>query len=623
MKAFPNVLIPKTRKVCGLDWPLNTPEYMPYLVIARFGHSPRYWEHKIGQYGVARDLGLPDPGECMVEGFRKLFTPQEFSINAWSESALISMTNNVETILAGAASCGKSWTTGAWGYIWWALAPQNTTVFCGSTSVKALRRRTFKPVVAIHNILKKRGLPGVYSRSLVAVVNEDDNRDGVTADDVSTGVLGLAFFGSSTPEDQASRIGGTHNSTTQGSPYSGQGSVVAILDELQALPGEAISRALLNMASGTDLYRVVGSGNFNTRTDMMGERGEPQYGWASVGIDDDHQWETARGGYLIRYDALKSPAVLDPDGERKYPFLPNRTHIKNQLNEVKGNTNDPKFLSMARAWPRSEEDIGIIFPRVLQSKYKVCEPVQWMHGAPENTYLAFDPAYTADGDKAAFAVLHTGVFSTGKYGIAIGDITYARIDAQKTERPVQYQLSDQHIKRLKDLGIPITHSCLDESATQLVGDVITMEYGAPGIVRMNYASRATDRPISAHNNKRARDEYANYITELWFRVVEFASFGQIRGMPDEASRQFATRQRQLERQPIRMESKKDYKARFGRSPDDADVVAMGVGLVLQVEGLIPGKSVGSPFGFEWDFGRRPVRTVDTEDVSFTGDVMDV
>lgn len=575
------------KRVCGLDWPINTPDHVPYLTIARLGWSPRAMKRLVGEAKTAKQLGLPDPGECMVEGVRRLLTPQEFSINHWSEQILISLTNNEETTLAGAASCGKSFVTGLWALLWWSMCPRTTVCFMGSTSVSALRRRTFIGCIRYHTLLKKRGGIGVFSRSLCAIVNEDENRDGITADDVSSGILGIAFFGSSSPETQATRIGGTHMSTIPGSPDDGSGSVVVILDEMQALPSEAISRALVNLASGTDLVRVCGSGNFNTRTDMLGERAEPATGWASVTLDDK-TWPTTRGGVLIRLDAYDSPAVIEPDGEEKYPFLVGPKHIQRMLKEVKGNELDPKFLSMARAWPRLEDDIAVVFPVTLQAKHKVRRVAEWMNPLePRQRVMALDPAYTAGGDQAAVCIMEVGVFSDGVLGMSVAYLDSLRIDA-KSSTPVQYQIAEQIIRLAAEWHIPMTHFGVDSSANQLIADVIARESGQEGIVRINFAGRATDNPISVFSTTPAKDKFANLISELWFRVVEYASFGQLRNLPAEPSRQFASRKIDPNRTPTRLIKKSEYKKECGRSPDEADVVAMAAHLVQTVLRISPG-----------------------------------
>ena len=599
-----NLLIKRFKPLGGADWNIGTPDYECYLKLARFGHSPRYLERTMGGVGTWEERGLMNPGEAMIRGFYELFTPVEFSMNTWSEKTLYSLTNERETILAGASSCGKSHVEGAFAYVWWMLAPLSTTCFLGSTSVKDLKRRTFSSVVKYHAIVKNKGGPGIFSKQLTAIVNESDAREGVSADDVAQGVLGLAFFGSATAEDQASRIGGTHQSTTQGADNAGEGSVVVILDEMQALPGEAISRALINLASGVDLMRICGSGNFNTRTDMLGERAEPKDGWASVTIEHDHEWETTRGGRLIRLDALQSPAVVEEDGEKKYPFLPNKEHIANQLKEAKGNENDPAYWSMTRAWPREEDDVSIVFPAVLQAKYRVRHPVEWGPNSGDiQTVLALDPAF-GGADKAAMCVLDVGIFADGRRGMSVREITYMTIDA-KSLKPVQYQLSDQFRRKAQELGIPMSHCGLDESATQLVGDVITMESGESGLVRINFAAKATDNLVSVHSMKKANEQWANLVTEMYMRIVEYGSFGQLRGVPSEASRQLAMRQTIPDRRPLRLERKKDLRRRTGRSPDDADVLAMACYLAMEVLGLMPGATKLNPAGgFQFDNGQR-------------------
>lgn len=605
--------MPRTYKnIGGLDWPVNTPEWFAFLQIARLGHSPNAMYHITGERKSADDLGLMNPGYAMIRCAKELLTPEEFSFNRWSEQILYELTNQKETILAGAASCGKSFVSGLWSELWRGGAPDNTAIFMGSTSVSALRRRTFIGVIRYHNLLKQKipGWSGIYSRSLCAIVNEDENREGITADDISTGILGIAFFGSSSPEVQATRIGGTHMSTVPGAPDYGKGSVVVILDEMQALPGEAISRSLVNLSSGTDLARIVGSGNFNSRTDMLGDRAEPKVGWSAVDIDTDKSWTTTRNGLLIRLDAYDSPAVVEEEGDIKYPFLVGPAHIERMLNEVRGQEDHPAFLSMARAWPRLDESALTVFPMTLQSKYKVREAVEWaVPNAPREKVLALDPAFTAGGDNAAVCILELGLFADGTYGANVAYLGYLNIDA-KTTMPVAYQLSTQVEQLAREHRIPAHHIGVDDSATQNVADIIAMAMGESTLVRINYASKASEDPASEFTDKTAHESWANLITELWFRVVEYSASGQLRGLPVEAARQFGNREIVPDRLPVRLSKKKDHKQRHGCSPDDADVVAMALYVARKVCGFYPGASAarpggGFPFQQAFNQGRSP------------------
>jgi hypothetical protein len=63
--------------------------------------------------------------------------------------------------------------------------------------------------------------------------------------------------------------------------------------------------------------------------------------------------------------------------------------------------------------------------------------------------------------------------------------------------------------------------------------------------------------------------------------------GQLKGIPQAAVNQFCSRQYTVKNRKILLETKKEFKKKFGHSPDEADAVAVICEVALQ-RGISPG-----------------------------------
>jgi len=587
----------KYKTVGGLVVPREMPDHQAYNTIFRFGWSPRYWKRVLGERGTAPDLDLMHPSDAIIHWVRALLDPHDFEIQSWSERMLMAFADeNAEVCNIGPASSGKSEALGLYLLGMWGIAPMTTTCLLVSTTVPQLRRRSFGACAKFHAKLKKIGYPGVYSRQFTMICQEDELRDGISSTDIKSGIIGIAADGGKGPEDAASGMGGIHQSTTAGASNEGEGAVIVCIDEAQAIP-EAIYKASVNLQSGSDYFKMHSLGNiFFTSGNSLADRAEPKGGWASIDMHTD-RWENVRNNSItIRFDGTRSPAVIEEGGEDRYPYLIGPSHIANMLNGVKGNASDPYYLSMVRAWPSDADSTSVVLSAAAQSKGRCREEVVWASGAPQAKFLGIDPAWSAGGDNAVAQEIHTGMMADGLYGIFILPPVYLKIDPS-SKMPIQYQLSTQIEDIMIKSGIPLKHVGSDETASQLLMDVMIMETGQQDPVRVGFSSRATDRQVSVFSEQKANQRYANLVTELWFQVEQFASYGHIRGLVGEAARQFATRQIIPDKRPIRLEKKSDFKSRLrSGSPDEADALAVAVHVMALRTGCLPGTSVHNPHG---------------------------
>ena len=132
---------------------------------------------------------------------------------------------------------------------------------------------------------------------------------------------------------------------------------------------------------------------------------------------------------------------------------------------------------------------------------------------------------------------------------------------------------------------------------------------------VEFGGRCTERPVSNDTylwdgDKRTRrlqtcyEAYNKFVTELWFAVYMVIISDQLRGLPQDVSRELCRRQlttKTVQNGKVEIETKEDMKLRTGESPDLADCYS-GDTLISTERGLIPiediqlGDMVKTPFG---------------------------
>lgn len=589
------ILSKKYKTVAGFEWTVSAPDYQCYLNAARFGHSKKWVKRQTGVYATATDLKLCDPGECMVLAMREIFPRHVLDMNRWAENISISFVNNLETGILGAAGCGKSRVIAALALLWWSPAPKTSTLFMASTSKDGLKRRVWGYMAEMFDYLKKKGYPGVHNRQMTAILNESDAKEGVSADSVRSGIFGIAVE-SGNDTEVSGRIGGAHQSTVEGADNFGEGSVVMIADECNAMAGAgAWYKAVSNMIAGADLFRMVSMANpwSGAASGAVGSRCTPKDGgWSSIDIDSTYEWESTKGAHVIRLDAYDSPGVKD-DPER-YSYLPTEETIAEILKQSDGNMKDPRFLCMARAMVSDGISYDTVLPRVLQERYKVLDDVEFLPGGELFNVMGIDPAFTQGGDKCAAVVGQVGYFPGMRLGIRVAELRFLEIDGT-SKRPVSYQLEAQVNQMRTEYDIPMENVFIDSTGTQALDDVIEEQAREYGINRISFSFRATDDPVSEQDPTPSNQRFGSIRGQMWYKAREFARCGQLKNLPPEAAEEFASRI-VLPRKLIEIESKLDYKLRNGgKSPDAGDGVALMLFGAFML-GVMPGATYQNPSG---------------------------
>jgi hypothetical protein len=556
-------------KQYGLDWPKDIHPVQIDLCCSKKWREPEY------QAG-----NLLDPGEHMLRAIRVLFTHDEWSLSPWTEEHAHAWCLEEVLGIIGCASSSKSNDVGGFCVLDWVTDPTSTITIMASTSKLALADRSYESVLRYFKLLKSKReiyVPGKEAKTVMAIINESDDEYGQQSTDKAA-IRGVAVQAGTADEARAN-LQGRHM------PY-----VRLICDEFAQMR-KAAADARTNLRIGAMNFKWVFMANPDSIYDMSGKFSEPIDGWASVD-EATPRWRS-KYGLILHRNGYQSPAVIEPDGPKKYPYLINSEHIAAVVRENHGNPDASDIWTMVKGFPppQGDEETVLTEADVIAFDMKVM-PIWDLRGTEKILVAGLDPAFTTGGDACVLQPGEIGLVREGTVVLNYGEPVYIPIEAS-SKRPVAYQVSDKCLMALQELGIPVSHMAIDDSGTQSVADIIQIESGQVPI-RCNFSSSASDMPLSRNNLIPAKERFRDLGTEIWMLVAEYGRFRQLRGFGDKAAQQFCLRRfrpRTAAGGAKRaLESKKDYKKRLPgqRSPDEGDGVALCAFAARAVGGLRAG-----------------------------------
>ena len=562
----------------GLEWPDGTSEVYMDLVLAK--------HYREEPYSLSTQR-LP-PGEHLLKAARALFTQEEFAISAWTEQRARAWCEEDFIVNLGAASCGKSNDFGCFAVLDWITDPGETYIAMATTSLEMLKVRTFGAVSRYFGILQRGNkfvIPGKLTGSLTRIVMSDDDDPSGEGEGVKASIRGVAL--SDGDEGKAiAKLAGAHL------PY-----VTIILDEGSALPAAA-AKARTNARAGARRFRFVSLANPISRTDESARFAEPPCGWQALD-EYETEWRSSYGIVLHNHAEL-SPGIAEPE---KYPFLPNATFLRDALQDCAGNKDDQLYWTMARGLPKPDSGENSVASRADFEIASLSQPGDEF--AAYGTVAGLDPAFSSGGDACMLFALDVGV--RGRYFTgAVRRRAIRRIPiSSSSPLPATYQAVRGAVAVCQELGIALSDIAIDDSGTQSVADVWEMETGfAP--IRENFGASAKlfEGGLFLNNagksqgglNQNGYHRHGNRVTEMYAELVRavrtghFARFesGQGGVLGTDAENQFCRRRFVKDSTPLRLEPKREYKARSGgKSPDEADSAVLALSAAVARFGFDP------------------------------------
>lgn len=537
-----------------------------------------------------------DPWEPMLEAMRLLYGDY-LKVSPWTEEHVHDWVMEQSPMTIGCASSGKSNDTGALIVVDWITDPYDTVTLVGSTTKDALRYRTWESIERYFGVLQQNAkfkVPGKITQTGYAILNDRDADDDPMSQGSKAGVHGVAL-------NDGGKLQGAHL------PY-----VRLVIDELATVSNhQDILTTIENLQIAKD-FKFVGLANPETWSNPSCQYIIPERGVGSVDVDTG-SWRSTFGCFVRHHDGLKSPCVLHPELAAEFPFLTQQRHIDAALKRAGGNADAPHFWKMVRGFPMPVGDGGnVVLDEAIAVKNGVLDPAPPFDPA---TWLAstvgIDPAWSENGDNACYARCWLRRDPFGRqYLDFTGGLKKLTLDASRfKEHPAVEQMRQQVVAELRSpYSPPYSRVAVDSSGNQGLADDLIIYAGASGIMSVNNAERASEAPLRAFDGRPAKEIVYDRGTEAWCVLAEFCRAGQVKGLPREAlsaltSRRFAARMVKdasgAKRPagvvtPLRLERKEDFKARFGRSPDECDACANAALAMKERVGIVPFGYVSRP-----------------------------
>jgi hypothetical protein len=163
--------------------------------------------------------------------------------------------------------------------------------------------------------------------------------------------------------------------------------------------------------------------------------------------------------------------------------------------------------------------------------------------------------------------------------IGFGEWLRITVNADSGE-PIHYQIVRQVKEECVKRKIPPEELAIDSTGEG--GGLLAIFHREWGrVVGVEFGGRPTDMPVSETNPKPSDEEYDRRASELNMAVRTFATANALRGMSNEACQQACARKTEYKSKKYRVETKGDFKKRFGRSPDNLDACAILIDLCRQ------------------------------------------
>ena len=491
--------------------------------------------------------------------------PEKLMIrHPWADRMIKNAIRNKYLAVGGSASSGKSHTMAAWGLVNFLSQPQNTLILVTSTTLREARKRIWGSIISLLTVVEDAPIKIRDSIGNIAYINEK-------GDLIEKAGLSLIAAEKSKTREAVGKFIGIK-----------QKRVIVIADELSELSEAILNAGLTNLSKNPD-FQMIGMSNPNSRFDAFGVWSQPKSGWDSIDAQIDDEWETKWGGKYIRLDGERSPNILA--GETIYPWLP--TEAKLAEDRALLGPESRGYMRMVRAVFFDSEETEGIYSEAELARSGSLGKVQWT-GKPIPV-AGLDPAFTNGGDRTILYTGKVGYDTKGQYVCELGEAVHLNDDATNKAIPRTYQIVKQVKDHCEKRGILPENLAVDSTgAGAPFCDVLAGEWSS-GFLRVGFGGKASDKRVSANSSLVGEELYVNRVSELWFVGKELVRTRQLFGINGDLAQEICARNYELVKGGtlrVKIESKADFKSRFGRSPDLADAAFLCLDMARQRHGVV-------------------------------------
>lgn len=533
-------------------------------------------------------------GRRRIEHFKNItdvIFPGLLEWHSWTYDMMNALCEERWICFAGAAGAGKTFASCVFAVAWWLCQPDSSSVILTSTTGKALKKRAWAEIQMLYSLIPGPRFGNMVASQMAWQSSKGDDKHAILGVAVEEGNMQRAM----------DNIKGVHTARQ-----------LVIIDEFTSTP-PAITAACVNLHGYPKEFILLGIGNPNSRFDEMGKFSEPEGGWSSVSIADQ-SWRTkpqldGKSGLVVRFDAELSPNITE--GRVVSRHLPTKEKVDAARKSGAGE-NSPHFWSNFKGfWPPDGLTKTVLTESVL-AMMRVTEKHVFT-GNNIFTLASLDPAF-GGGDRPVLRFAKCGEVSGNVLGIELYETIILQLNAASSN-PIHYQLAESVRRECEARNCPPENFSLDSSGEGGgLADILARTWSSR-IHRVEFGGSPSTFQVSHEDARLCSDVYDRKVTELWFTIREFALSGQLKGLTTGDCWELTNRFFDDSKKKISIETKKDMKARIGRSPDLGDSLAVmcelakrkGISIAATGETVVAHK--------EWDRKVDEINAV-YEDVSY-------
>lgn len=536
-----------------------------------YGMGPGFSQIDYDRAAFARRLGPDNGAPPRVDLFKRVadaLFPGHFEYHEWTNRLLDGVCNRTLIGLPGCAGSAKTYNISNFAATWWLCDPSESSVILVSTSKESLRKRAWAEISRCYCDAPEEIRGNFVDSRMIWNADYGDARHAIFGKAVEEGAITKV----------ADDIKGIHTRRQ-----------MVIIDEATSVP-EAIFDACSNLFSYPEEFLMVVIGNPRNRLDQFCKFIEPADGWNSVTVDDE-EWEGKPlheyGGavpLVIRFDAEKSPNITEGRIVSRHLPLPHTVAARKQA--AGGQT--PLWWSNFRGFPPPEGICKTVFSESAITAQNGFGPFEFS-GESFQIIGGFDHARNG-GDRPALRFAKMGLIAGGKLGVEWMPPIVLHVNAASTV-PIDFQLAEQvrlhcehFVYKQVDYHCPFENLAVDATGEGAGFADILQRTVSSKILRVMFSACASDDAASLEDIRPSTEVYENKRVEMYFRARDMLNHGQLRGIDRETAVELCTIEFDDSARRLKLQSKKDYRKKFRRSPDLADSAVL-VCEVARIRGL--------------------------------------
>lgn len=359
------------------------------------------------------------------------------------------------------------------------------------------------------------------------------------------------------------------------------GRIILIIDEATGVAEAVLTAVKTNLKPGNVGHcQVIYLGNPNLPYDTFGLACKPEGGWDKVDLIRDDEWRTESGGLCIRFNGELNPRILE--GNDRYSWMLRKSDIE-QMEKDYGRDSLFYHRMVLGTWCLSGAGSGIYTPAdiELSGAREAEEDVVWSTKPEPCSFL--DPAFTAGGDRAFATFGLCGTDMDGRPRLVRTGGEAVKVNINDVNVPPSYQIVRGWKAMCIERGIKPENAGFDSTGGgQPFGDIVRIVW-SPAVLGITSAGPASKTPTGEKKPGKkpgttepvlAHERFANKATEIWYGAKKLLRSRQISGVTEDLAKELCSRQHakggEGDARVVKVESKKIYKDREGKSPDNAD-----------------------------------------------------